>query len=61
MYCIYLLGILLAHVKFRINDEWYTFIDYEKFHRLVQEYEKNGTAFTSLDYVEKTPSWALYG
>jgi len=55
------LCILLAHIKFKINDEWYTFIDYEKFHQLVQEYDKNGTPFTSLDYIEKTPKWALFG
>lgn len=53
--------LLLAHVKFKINDEWYTFIDYEKFHQLVREYDRIGTPFTSLDYIEKTPKWALFG
>ena len=53
--------ILLAHTKFKISNEWYTFIDYEKFHKLVNEYEANGTTFTSLDYIAKTPKWALFG
>jgi tRNA wybutosine-synthesizing protein 1 len=54
-------SILLAHNKFKIDGEWYTFIDYEKFHELVQKYEKNGIMFSSMDYIAKTPSWALYG
>ncbi|CAF0770517.1 unnamed protein product [Brachionus calyciflorus] len=53
--------LLLAHKKFKINNEWYTFIDYDKFQELVEEYDKNGTQFTSLDYIAKTPSWALFG
>lgn len=53
--------LLLSHKKFKINNEWYTFIDYEKFHELVKEYNENGTQFTSLDYIAKTPSWALFG
>jgi tRNA wybutosine-synthesizing protein 1 len=53
--------LLLAHTKFKIKNEWYTFIDYKKFHELVKEYNENGTEFTSMDYIEKTPSWALYG
>lgn len=53
--------LLLSHKKFKINNEWYTFIDYEKFHELVKEFDQNGTQFTSLDYIAKTPSWALFG
>ena len=52
---------LLAHVKFKIDSEWWTFIDYEKFHQLVGEYNRNGTPFSSLDYVARTPKWALFG
>ena len=52
---------LLAHTKFKISNEWYTFIDYEKFQKLVKEFENNGTEFTSMDYIAKTPAWALYG
>jgi tRNA wybutosine-synthesizing protein 1 len=55
------LCLLLAHIKFKIDDEWYTFINYDKFHELNREFHRSGTMFTSLDYVEKTPTWALYG
>jgi tRNA wybutosine-synthesizing protein 1 len=48
---------LLAHKKFFIDNAWHTFIDYERFHVLVQ----SGKPFESLDYVAKTPSWALFG
>ena len=44
-----------------INNEWYTFIDYERFQELVKEYDRNGTTFTSMDYIAKTPAWALFG
>lgn len=48
--------------KFKIQNEWYTWIDYSKFQQLIQEYyESNGTkTFKSEDYREKTPSWAVY-
>ena len=48
---------------FLVNNEWHTWIDYPKFHRLMQEYyESNGTKeFRTADYVAKTPSWALWG
>lgn len=55
------LCLLLAHIKFKMDDGWYTFINYDKFHELNREYDRSGAMFTSLDYVEKTPSWALYG
>lgn len=45
----------------RINNEWYTFINYERFHQLYNEYERSGTQFSSMDYIEKTPKWALFG
>lgn len=49
--------VLIALDKFFINDEWYTWIDYEKFFELVQSGQKD---FTSLDYAAPTPSWAVY-
>lgn len=54
--------ILIAHNKFKIENEWWTWIDYEKFQELVRTYEKSGGAetFTALDYMAKTPSWALF-
>lgn len=50
-------SILVANKKFLINDVWHTWIDYEKFHDLVQ----SGKEFDSLDYVAPTPQWAVYG
>lgn len=54
--------ILIAHNKFKIENEWWTWIDYEKFQELVRTYEKSGgtETFTALDYMAKTPSWALF-
>lgn len=50
--------VLLANAnKFKINGEWFTWIDYEKFHNLVA----SGRPFDSKDYMAATPSWAVYG
>ncbi|KAK4390692.1 S-adenosyl-L-methionine-dependent tRNA 4-demethylwyosine synthase, partial [Sesamum angolense] len=50
--------VLLAKVdKFKIDGQWYTWIDYDKFHNLVSA----GEPFTSKDYMAPTPSWAVYG
>lgn len=48
--------------RFKINDQWYTWIDYPKFDELIQEYyASNGEkTFTSVDYLAPTPEWALY-
>ncbi|XP_023215688.1 S-adenosyl-L-methionine-dependent tRNA 4-demethylwyosine synthase-like isoform X2 [Centruroides sculpturatus] len=50
-------------IKFKINGEWRTWIDYEKFHKLIRRYyESNGEeTFTSLDYMLHTPNWAIIG
>ncbi|XP_067119220.1 S-adenosyl-L-methionine-dependent tRNA 4-demethylwyosine synthase TYW1-like isoform X2 [Centruroides vittatus] len=55
--------VLIAHKKFKINGEWRTWIDYEKFHKLIRRYyESNGEeTFTSLDYMLPTPNWAIIG
>lgn len=55
--------VLIAHKKFKINEEWCTWIDYDKFHELVSRfYDTNGESkFTALDYIAKTPSWATFG
>jgi tRNA wybutosine-synthesizing protein 1 len=50
-------SVLLAHKKFKINGEWHTWIDYEKFHDLVA----SGNPFTTEEYMMKTPSWAVFG
>ncbi|MCL7024540.1 hypothetical protein MKW94_015792 [Papaver nudicaule] len=50
--------VLLARTdKFKVNGQWFTWIDYEKFHDLVA----SGKPFTSKDYMALTPSWAVYG
>ncbi|WCJ35173.1 S-adenosyl-L-methionine-dependent tRNA 4-demethylwyosine synthase [Euphorbia peplus] len=50
--------ILLAKTeKFKVNGQWFTWIDYEKFHDLVA----SGKPFNSNDYMAATPSWAVYG
>lgn len=50
--------VLLAKVdKFKINGQWFTWIDYEKFQDLVA----SGKPFKSTDYMAATPPWAVYG
>ncbi|KAL6317929.1 hypothetical protein AAG906_030973 [Vitis piasezkii] len=50
--------VLLAKTdKFKVNNQWFTWIDYEKFHDLVA----SGRPFNSKDYMAATPSWAVYG
>lgn len=49
--------ILIANTRFKINGEWYTHIAFDKFFELL----KKGDDFTYMDYLEKTPEWALYG
>ncbi|TQD90128.1 hypothetical protein C1H46_024292 [Malus baccata] len=50
--------VLLAKTsKFKIDGQWFTWIDYEKFHDLVA----SGKHFDSTDYMAPTPSWAVYG
>lgn len=49
--------ILIANTKFRINNEWYTHIDFDKYFELLS----SGKEFDSMDYIAKTPEWALFG
>ncbi|KAH7437050.1 hypothetical protein KP509_05G054200 [Ceratopteris richardii] len=50
--------VLLANTtKFWVEGKWYTWIDYDKFHKLVTA----GGAFSSEDYMAVTPVWAVYG
>lgn len=55
--------LLLAHKRFLIDGEWWTWIDYPQFHRLVQRYQASeGTVtFSATDYMAPTPRWAVYG
>uniref|UniRef100_A0AAQ5XYU8 S-adenosyl-L-methionine-dependent tRNA 4-demethylwyosine synthase TYW1 n=1 Tax=Amphiprion ocellaris TaxID=80972 RepID=A0AAQ5XYU8_AMPOC len=55
--------LLIAHTKFKVDGEWWTWIDYERFQELAKAHEESGgqQSFSALDYVAKTPSWALFG
>ncbi|KAJ3130955.1 S-adenosyl-L-methionine-dependent tRNA 4-demethylwyosine synthase [Physocladia obscura] len=50
-------SMLISHKKYKIDGVWHTWIDYPKFHSLV----RSGEHFTSMDYVAKTPDWAVFG
>ncbi|KAL3229694.1 hypothetical protein RNJ44_01830 [Nakaseomyces bracarensis] len=52
--------ILIANTKFKVDGEWYTHIDFDKFFTLLND-EKRTEQFTYLDYMSKTPEWALFG
>ncbi|XP_048413216.1 S-adenosyl-L-methionine-dependent tRNA 4-demethylwyosine synthase TYW1 isoform X2 [Stegostoma tigrinum] len=49
--------------KFRVNGEWWTWIDYDHFQHLVKENKENNSSkmFCAEDYMAKTPSWAVFG
>jgi len=49
--------VLIAHKSFKVDGTWHTWIDYQKFHDLIQ----SGKEFNALDYMEATPSWAVFG
>ncbi|XP_012584723.1 PREDICTED: S-adenosyl-L-methionine-dependent tRNA 4-demethylwyosine synthase isoform X1 [Condylura cristata] len=55
--------LLIAHKKFKIDREWWTWIDYHRFQKLIQDYEDSGGSktFSAKDYMAKTPAWALFG
>ncbi|RZF34501.1 hypothetical protein LSTR_LSTR011743 [Laodelphax striatellus] len=55
--------ILIAHKKFFVDDEWWTWIDYDRFTELVNKFYKSEGkhTFTALDYMAKTPHWAVFG
>lgn len=44
-----------------MEGEWWTWIDYEKFHKLSENFVKTGQSFSAMDYMAKTPSWAVIG
>jgi len=48
--------VLLCQDQFKINDKFYTWIDYPKFFELV----RSGKEFYPLDFAQETPSWAYY-
>eukprot|EP01069_Polyplicarium_translucidae_P001222 Polyplicarium_translucidae@DN1580_c0_g1_i2.p1 len=48
---------LIAHTKFRVDGKWHTWIDFERFHELVDR----GAPFAAEDYIRPTPDWAVFG
>jgi len=55
---------LIANKKFKINDRWHTWINYERFFELIALQANNVSSskeFSSLDYAAETPSWATFG
>eukprot|EP01147_Barroeca_monosierra_P002878 gene2878-5704_t len=50
-------SVLAVNRKFLINGRWHTWIDYDKFLRLMD----SGKSFNSLEYVAPTPEWAIIG
>lgn len=46
-----------------MNGVWRTWIDYPKFHELLQEYKASGgqKTFGAEDYTAPTPHWAVFG
>jgi tRNA wybutosine-synthesizing protein 1 len=55
--------VLLANNKFRVDNVWHTWIDYDKFHQLIKRYYSSGgvEVFSSSDYMCPTPDWAVFG
>lgn len=53
--------ILVASTRFRVEGQWMTWIDYDKFHQCVEQFHESGKSFTALDYMAPTPKWATYG
>ncbi|XP_023343071.1 S-adenosyl-L-methionine-dependent tRNA 4-demethylwyosine synthase [Eurytemora carolleeae] len=55
--------VLVSHKRFKVDGKWNTWINYDRFHELVQRYyASNGQeSFTGKDYMQETPNWAVYG
>ncbi|XP_058536472.1 S-adenosyl-L-methionine-dependent tRNA 4-demethylwyosine synthase TYW1-like [Ochotona princeps] len=55
--------LIFSSLQFKIDGEWWTWIDYSHFQELIQAYEdSNGSeTFSAQDYMAKTPQWALFG
>uniref|UniRef100_A0A8C9U4B7 S-adenosyl-L-methionine-dependent tRNA 4-demethylwyosine synthase TYW1 n=1 Tax=Scleropages formosus TaxID=113540 RepID=A0A8C9U4B7_SCLFO len=55
--------LLIAHRKFNVEGQWWTWIDYERFQEFAQLYEESGgqRTFSAEDYMARTPDWALFG
>ena len=49
--------VLISNLRFKRQGKWHTWIDFDKFHKLLA----SGASFSSTDYAQETPSWAVYG
>ena len=49
--------VMIAKKKFKQNNDWYTWIDFPKFHELYN----NGMEVVSTDFIKKTPNTGLSG
>lgn len=49
--------ICIAKKRFHFDDQWHTWIDYDKFNQLAL----SGESFSAMDYLAPTPSWAVFG
>ena len=47
--------------QFKVDGDWWTWIDYDKFHALMGAYMTSGQTFSATDYMAPTPPWAVYG
>ena len=58
-----LILMLMHSFQFKVKNEWWTWIDYDKFHTLVKQYnDSNGEkVFSAEDYMARTPHWAVFG
>ncbi|KAF1787344.1 tRNA wybutosine-synthesis [Phytophthora cactorum] len=52
--------VLIARKKICRDGVWHTWIDDERFHKLIAKYYEDGTPFTADDYTALTPYWAVY-
>jgi len=53
--------ILIADTKLKVEGKWHTWIDYDKFHSLFQEWKGAGKTFSAFEYLAPTPDWAVFG
>lgn len=53
--------VCIASTRFKKDNKWCTWIDYDRFQDLWQEWNTNKTPFSKEQYMLETPSWALFG